>query len=110
MRRPYFITLTTSAPFSSTMWPARPQQMRGCACQQDGIPVTFSNDAEALGALESGVVIVDHKHWGRLRVAGEDRLSFLHGQSTADFLAMQPGRGCSTVSSQMLPSPLPLCH
>ncbi len=31
-------------------------------------------------------------------MAGEDRLTFLHGQSTADFLAMQPGRGCSTVS------------
>ena len=62
--------------------------------------MSFGNDAEALGALESGVVVVDHKHWGRLRVAGEDRLTFLHGQSTADFLAMQPGRGCLTVRSQ----------
>lgn len=61
--------------------------------------MSFGNDAEALGALESGVVIVDRKHWGRLRVAGEDRLAFLHGQSTADFLSMQPGRGCSTVRS-----------
>ena len=43
-------------------------------------------------------MIVDHKHWGRLRVAGEDRLTFLHGQSTADFLALQPGSGCLTAS------------
>ncbi len=66
---------------------------------QAGIPVSFGNDAEALEALDGGVVIVDHKHWGRLRVAGEDRLNFLHGQSTGDFLAMRPGSGCFTVSS-----------
>ncbi len=65
---------------------------------QDGIPISFGNDAEALEALDSGVVIVDQKHWGRLRVTGEDRLTFLHGQNTADFLALQPGSGCFTAS------------
>lgn len=68
-----------------------------CTLLQDGITVSFGNDPEALEALDSDVVIVDHKHWGRLRVSGEDRLKFLHGQSTADFLAMQPGTGCTTV-------------
>ena len=30
-------------------------------------------------------------------MSGEDRASFLHGQSTADIGALQPGQGCPTV-------------
>lgn len=66
--------------------------------QGTSIPVSFGNDEAAGAALENGVVIVDRTHWGRLRVSGDDRLKFLHGQSTADFLALQPGTGCRTVS------------
>lgn len=40
---------------------------------------------------------MDRSHWGRLRLAGDDRLSFLHGQSTNDIQALQPGAGCDTV-------------
>ena len=66
---------------------------------QGDVITSFGNDADALKALSDGTVIVDHKHWGRLRVSGEDRLQFLHGQSTADLQALQPGRGCATVRS-----------
>ena len=47
----------------------------------------------------AGVVLVDRSHWGRLRVSGADRLKFLHGQSTAHFLGLQPGQGMDTVCS-----------
>ncbi len=45
----------------------------------------------------AGVVLVDRSHWGRIRVSGADRLKFLHGQSTAEFLGQQPGQGLDTV-------------
>ena len=54
-------------------------------------------DRKAAEALRIGAVLVDRSSWGRLRVSGEDRLRFLHGQSTASFLALQPGQGCETV-------------
>lgn len=48
-------------------------------------------------------VVVDRSHWGRLRLGGEDRLSFLHGQSTADVAALRPGTGCDTVRPSRAP-------
>jgi folate-binding protein YgfZ len=57
------------------------------------VPMTFGNDGYALEALETGVALVDQSHWGRLRVAGPDRLSFLQGQSTADVASLTPGQG-----------------
>ena len=47
-------------------------------------------------------------HWGRLRVTGRDRLSFLHGQSTAKLAELQPGQQTDTVftTAQVLWTPL----
>lgn len=61
------------------------------------VPMTFGNDGYALEALENGVALVDQSHWGRLRVAGPDRLTFLHGQSTADITSLTPGKGTWSV-------------
>jgi len=36
-------------------------------------------------------------HWGRIRVSDEDRIRFLHNQSTNDFQQLQPGQGCDSV-------------
>lgn len=44
-------------------------------------------------------MVVDRSHWGRLRLAGDDRLAFLHGQSTADIEALVGGAGCETAST-----------
>jgi len=66
--------------------------------QKSGVPVSFGNDGEAAAALDAGVIVVDRTHWGRLRVSGDDRQKFLHGQSTADILSLQAGTGCRTVS------------
>ena len=48
--------------------------------QDSPVPVTYGTDAEAAEALQTGAVVVDLSHWGRLRVHGEDRLNFLHNQ------------------------------
>jgi hypothetical protein len=61
------------------------------------VPVTYGNDRAALEASRDGVAVVDRSHWGRLRLSGPGRAAFLHGQSTNDILALQPGQGCDTV-------------
>ena len=60
-------------------------------------PLTFSNDAAALKAIQTGVAVVDRSHWGRIRVADGDRLRFLHNQTTNDFQILKPGQGCEAV-------------
>ena len=36
-------------------------------------------------------------NWGILKFTGEDRLRYLHNQSTNNFNALKPGQGCQTV-------------
>jgi len=62
-----------------------------------GIPLTFGNDLEARKAANEGIAIVDRTHWGRIRISGDDRLRFLHNQTTNNFNTRQPGDGCDTV-------------
>jgi tRNA-modifying protein YgfZ len=47
--------------------------------------------------IESGTVIYDSSHWGKILVGDRDRLRFLHNQSTADFEKLQAGMVCDTV-------------
>jgi len=61
------------------------------------VPASFGNDAEAIQAVSQGVALVDRCHWGRLQVSGQDRLTFLHNQSTNNFQLLKPGQGCDTV-------------
>ncbi|OCQ94361.1 glycine cleavage system protein T [Oscillatoriales cyanobacterium USR001] len=63
----------------------------------EGVPVSFGNDAEAILASKQGVVVCDRTHWGRLQISGQDRLRFLHNQTTNNFNILQPGEGCDTV-------------
>ena len=63
----------------------------------EGVAVSFGNDAEAILAAKEGVVICDLSHWGRLEISGQDRVRFLHNQSTNNFNILQPGEGCETV-------------
>lgn len=41
--------------------------------------------------------IIDRSHWGRIQVSGDDRLRFLHNQTTNDLQSLKPGQGCDTV-------------
>jgi len=56
-----------------------------------------SNDVEAIQALQQGVALINRSHWGRIRVSDEDRIRFLHNQSTNDFQRLKTGLGCDTV-------------
>lgn len=60
-------------------------------------PASFGNDAAAIQAARQGVALVDLSHWGLLKISDEDRLRFLHNQSTNDFQNLKPGQGCDTV-------------
>ena len=61
------------------------------------VVTTFGNDAAALTAIQDGVAVFDRSHWGCMQVSDQDRLKFLHNQSSNDFKRLQPGQGCDTV-------------
>ncbi|KAK4747588.1 hypothetical protein SAY87_014174 [Trapa incisa] len=71
-------------------------KVAGAQVSEDGIIETYDNDDEALDAADNGVAVVDLSHFGRIRVIGEDRVSFLHNQSTANFECLSDGEGCDT--------------
>ncbi len=56
-----------------------------------------AKDAGSIQAARVGVAVGDRSGWGRIRVSNDDRLRFLHNQSTNDFQSLQPGQGCDTV-------------
>ncbi len=64
---------------------------------QDSIPVSFGNDTQAIEATKQGVALYDRSHWGLIEISDDDRLRFLHNQSTNNFNILQPGQGCETV-------------
>ncbi|CAH8387295.1 unnamed protein product [Eruca vesicaria subsp. sativa] len=69
----------------------------GGKVSKDGVVESFQNDDEALDAFDTGVVVVDLSHFGRIRVSGDDRVHFLHNQTTANFECLNQGQGCDTV-------------
>lgn len=58
---------------------------------------TDAQDTAAIQAATEGVAVCDRSHWGRIRVSDDDRIRFLHNQSTNDFQSLKPGQGCDTV-------------
>ena len=42
-------------------------------------------------------MICDRSNWGLLKITGEDRLTYLHNQSTNDFKSLKISEGCATV-------------
>ena len=61
------------------------------------IPTSFDREPEAMSAAREKVAICDRSNCGLIEVTGEDRLRFLHNQTTNDFNKLQPGQGCHTV-------------
>ncbi|KAK7318737.1 hypothetical protein RJT34_03444 [Clitoria ternatea] len=76
----------------------------------EGIIETFHDDDEVLDAVDIGVVVVDLSHFGRIRVSGEDRIQFLHNQSTANFECLREGQGCDTVFVTSTARPIDIAH
>lgn len=60
-------------------------------------PENSKIDRIALQAAQTDAILYDRSHWGRLRVRGDDRLRFLHNQSTNDCQRLKPGQSCDTV-------------
>lgn len=42
-------------------------------------------------------LIYDRSNWGLLQISGDDRLRYLHNQSTNNIEQLKPGQGCDTV-------------
>ncbi|MBP0019979.1 MAG: folate-binding protein YgfZ [Cyanobacteria bacterium SBLK] len=74
------------------------QNSLGAIFEEESIvPQSFGNDIVALETVEKGVILCDRSHCGLIRLTGEDRVQFLHNQSTNDIKCLQPGEGCATV-------------
>ena len=73
------------------------QQSQGGQFSGDRVLISCDRDAEALIAATSGVALIDRTHWGLIELTGDDRLRFLHNQTTNSFTDRQPGDGCDTV-------------
>lgn len=64
---------------------------------ENGVAMSFGNDELAIASAQTGVAVCDRTHWGRITLSGEDRIRFIHNQSTNDFQILKPGQGCDTV-------------
>lgn len=73
------------------------QKMGATLDSETQIPLSFGNDEPALIAAKEEVVLCDRSNWGLLKFTGEDRLRYLHNQSTNNFNQLQPGQGCNTI-------------
>ncbi len=74
------------------------QKKMGATFTEDGTRIeSFSNDSKGLKAAYDEVVISDRTHWGLLELTGDDRLRFLHNQTTNNINQLKPGLGCDTV-------------
>lgn len=56
-----------------------------------------TKDAAAIQAAQDSVAVCDRSHCGIIRVSDDDRIRFLHNQTTNDFQSLKPGQGCDTV-------------
>lgn len=61
------------------------------------MPTPATDGTAAIQAAQEGVAVCDRSNWGRIHVSDEDRIRFLHNQTTNDFQQLKPGQGCDTV-------------
>ena len=73
------------------------QSQAGAIFTEAKTPNSFGNDREAMGAAYSDVALCDRSGWSLLKLSGEDRLRFLHNQTTNDISRFSPGQGGDTV-------------
>ena len=61
------------------------------------MPTAINGNDAAIQAAREGVAVCDRSSWGRIEVSDDDRIRFLHNQTTNDFQQLKPGQGCDTV-------------
>lgn len=47
--------------------------------------------------IKDSVALIDRSNWGLLKVTGDDRLRFLHNQTTNNIQSLKVGEGCDTI-------------
>ncbi len=52
---------------------------------------------QVLSLIEKKIVLCHRSHWGLIKITDEERLRYLHNQTTNNFNSLQPGQGCQTV-------------
>lgn len=50
-----------------------------------------------INTINNSVTLIDRSNWGLLKITGDDRLRFLHNQSTNNIQSLKLGEGCDTV-------------
>ncbi len=74
------------------------QKQAGANFNSDSsVPDSFDNDEQALKATQEEVALWDRSHWGIIEVSDQERLRFIHNQSTNQINQLKPGQGCETV-------------
>ncbi len=73
----------------------RETQVQQGAVLAEGMPVSFGG--ASIAAKDSRGLLYDRSHWGKILVKDNDRLKFLHNQSSNNWQILQPGQGCEAV-------------
>ncbi|BAQ61766.1 folate-dependent protein for Fe/S cluster synthesis/repair in oxidative stress [Geminocystis sp. NIES-3708] len=50
-----------------------------------------------IDTIKNSVALIDRSNWGLLKVTGDDRLRFLHNQTTNNIQGLKVGEGCDTI-------------
>ena len=73
------------------------QQDAGASFAQGNTPISFHQDSFNINNIDEQLFLCDRSNWGLLCLQGEDRVRFLHNQSTNDIQTLKTGQGCDTV-------------
>ncbi len=63
----------------------------------DNLPLTFNHDSFSIDKVFDGAFMCDRTSCGIIEITGEDRLSFIHNQTTNKIQSLKSGEGCNTV-------------
>ena len=55
-----------------------------------------TDSSSSVDEAYNGAALFDRSHWSLLKMTGNDRLDYLHNQTTNDIKALSPGMGCET--------------
>jgi len=63
----------------------------------DNVPLTFNHDSFSITKVFDGALMCDRTSCGIIEITGDDRLSFIHNQTTNKIQSLKSGEGCYTV-------------
>lgn len=73
------------------------QKLGAILADQDHYPLTFGNDDDFLNQINDQTFVFDRTHWGLIQLTGNDKIRYLHNQSTNNINELKVGGGCETV-------------